>query len=125
LNAFERVVTIHGHQNAEDELGFSSELMNASRACMTKPPSRITALESSLNLLINMVANGEVHVEADRELLTKVRAKGDALEITERLDKGVNCKMGAAEAGIAVKFKNTDGNGDGRKMWGAWNETFF
>jgi hypothetical protein len=79
---------------------------------VTKPPFRITALESSLDALINKVANGEVHVKADRELLPKVRAEGNAVEIAERLDKGVDCEMRAAEARIAVKFKNTDGNGD-------------
>jgi hypothetical protein len=32
--------------------------------------------------------------------------------------------MGAVKAGIAVKFKNTDGKGNSWKMWGARNEAF-
>lgn len=83
LDALKGVVSIHGDKYAEDQLRFSSELVGASRTCMTKPPSQIIALEGSLNALINTVANGEVHIEADRELLTKVRAEGDAVEIAE------------------------------------------
>jgi hypothetical protein len=35
------------------------------------------------------------------------------MEVTEGLNEGVDGEMGASEAGIAIKFKNTDGKGDG------------
>jgi hypothetical protein len=91
---------------------------------MTKPPSRIISLESSLNTLINAISNGEVNVEADGELLTEVRAEGDAMEVTKCLYEGVDGKVGATEAGVAVKFENTNGNGDSGQVRGARNETF-
>ena len=83
--------------------------MCASGTCMTKPPSRIISLESSLNALIDPILNGEVNIKADGELLMEVRAEGDAMEVTQCLYKGVDGKVGASEAGVAVKFKNMDG----------------
>jgi hypothetical protein len=53
--------------------------------------------------------NGQINIEADRELLPEVRAKGDAVEVAERLYKGVDGKVGASEAGIAIKFENANG----------------
>jgi hypothetical protein len=90
---------------------------------MTKPPSRIISLESHLNTLINTISNREVNVKADRELLTEVRPEGDAMEVTKRLYKGVDGKVGATEAGVAVKFKYTDGNGDSGQVRGTRNKT--
>ena len=74
-------------------------------------------------MLIDAISNGEVNVEADRELLTEVRAEGDAMEVTKRLYEGVDGKVGATEAGVAVKFENTDGKGNSGQVRGARNET--
>jgi hypothetical protein len=90
---------------------------------MTKPPSGITSLESSLNVLIDLISNGKINIKADRELLTEVRAEGDGVEVTQGLYKGVDGKVRASEAGVAVKFKNTDGNGDSGQVWGARNKS--
>jgi hypothetical protein len=90
---------------------------------MTKPPSRITLLESSLNALIDLILNGKINVKADRELLMEVRAEGDGMEVTQGLYKGVDGKVRALEAGTAVKFENTDSNGDSGQVWGARNKS--
>ena len=120
---FEGVISVHGNKHAEDQLNFTSKFMCASGTCMTKPPSRIILLESSLNVLINLILNREVNIKADGELLTEVRAEGDAMEVTQCLYEGVDGKVGASEAGVVVKFKNTDGNGNSGRVWGARNES--
>jgi hypothetical protein len=90
---------------------------------MMKPPSRIISLASHLNMLINTISNREVNVKADRELLTEVRLEGDAMEVTKRLYKGVDGKVGVMEAGVVVQFEYIDGNDDSRQVRGTRNET--
>ena len=57
---------------------------------MTKPPSWIIALECELNTSINAVANGEVDIEAIRELLAKIGTEGGAMKVTKCFDKGMD-----------------------------------
>ena len=87
LNAFEGVIAIHGDEDAEEKLGFFSELVGASRTGMTKPPAWIITLESNLDPLIHTEENREVDVKENRELLVEIWVGGNAVEITERLDK--------------------------------------
>ena len=91
---------------------------------MTKPPAWIVALESNLDPLIHAEENGEVDIEANGKLLAEIRAEGNTVEIAECLDKRIDCEMGAAEAGNAVKLKDAYGNGKSCQMWSTRNDSF-
>jgi hypothetical protein len=84
---FEGVIAIHGDEDAEEQLGFSSELVGASRTGMMKPPAWIVALDSNLDPLIHTKENGEVDIKANGELLAEIWAEENTMEITECLDK--------------------------------------
>ena len=90
LDMLERVIPIHGDKHVKDKLRFTDKLMHAIWTGMTKPPSWIIMLENNFNMLINAVANEEVDVKAVRELLTKIRLEGGAMEVTECLNKGMD-----------------------------------
>jgi len=124
LNVFEGVIAIHGDEDAEKKLRFSSELVGASRTGMMKPPAWIVVLESNLDQLIHTEENGKVDIKANRELVAEIWAEGNTMEIAEHLYKWIDCEMGAAEAGNAVKLKDTYSNGKSHKMWSTRNDSF-
>ena len=81
-------------------------------------------LESNLDPLIHMEENGKVDIEANGELLAEIWADGNTVEIAEHLDKRIDCEIGAAEAGNAVKLKNAYGNGKSCQMWSTRHDSF-
>lgn len=90
---------------------------------MSKPPSRVVTLESNLDSLIDTEMNSKENVIADRELLAEVWAKGDSMQVTKSLNKGIDSEVGTAKAGVPVELEDTDSNGEGWKIRSTRNES--